>query len=80
VLPTLSGDQFYQAVERIKPHLCNRFIFMTGHEADPRSDGFIRRVRGFMLWKPFHLADVLTATQIIRRRNSNSMVIGQDRF
>jgi hypothetical protein len=67
-LPHLSGEQLYQAVERTKPHLCQRFIFMTGHEADPKSDAFIRRVRGLMLWKPFHLADLLTAAQIIRRR------------
>jgi DNA-binding response OmpR family regulator len=75
VLPHLSGEQLYQAVERTKPHLCQRFIFMTGHEADPKSDAFIRRVRGLMLWKPFHLADLLTAAQIIRRRTLLKRVV-----
>ena len=32
VMPHLAGDMFYTAVERIKPHLCRRFIFVTGHQ------------------------------------------------
>ena len=68
VMPNMSGDQFYQAVEKVKPHLCRRFIFMTGHQADPRSDGFIRRVRAFMLWKPFPLCDLLTAIGIVWKK------------
>jgi DNA-binding response OmpR family regulator len=64
VMPGLSGDQLYLAVERIKPYLCKRFVFMTDPPADPKKDGFIRRVRGLMLWKPFPLADLLTAIAI----------------
>src|SRR5947209_15354865 len=26
MMPTLSGPMFYRAIERAKPHLCNRFI------------------------------------------------------
>lgn len=61
VMPGLPGDQFYLAVERIKPRLCNRFVFMTDRSAEPKADGFIRRVRGVVLGKPFPLADLLTA-------------------
>jgi CheY-like chemotaxis protein len=68
VMPNMSGDQFYQAVEKVKPYLCRRFIFMTGHQADPRSDSFIRRVRSFMLWKPFPLCDLLTAIGIVWKK------------
>src|ERR1051325_4108900 len=32
VMPTFPGDKFYIAVERVKPMLCKRFIFMTGHK------------------------------------------------
>jgi CheY-like chemotaxis protein len=63
VMPNLPGDMFYLAVQRTKPHLCKRFIFMTGHQADPKWDGFIRKVCGIMLWKPFQLADLLTTIQ-----------------
>jgi CheY-like chemotaxis protein len=68
VMPGLSGDQLYLAVERIKPHLCQRFVFMNDHQADPKTDGFIRQVRGLMLWKPFPLADLLTAIAITWRK------------
>jgi len=54
-MPKLSGDMFYMAVERTKPHLCKRFIFMTGHSGDAKIGDFIRRVKGLMLWKPFEL-------------------------
>lgn len=74
VLPNMPGEQFYQQVEQRKPEQCKRFIFMTGHQAEPRSDIFIRRVHGLMLWKPFPLADLLTATEIVRRRKAEAML------
>ncbi len=68
VMPNLSGDMFYLAVERTKPHLCKRFIFMTGHQGDPKIDAFIRKVRGLMLWKPFELHDLQAAITAILKK------------
>jgi len=68
VMPTFPGDKFYIAVERVKPMLCKRFIFMTGHKADPKWDSFIRSVRGLILWKPFQMHDLLIAMRTIFRR------------
>jgi CheY-like chemotaxis protein len=31
VMPNFPGDMFYLAVQRARPHLCQRFIFITGH-------------------------------------------------
>jgi DNA-binding response OmpR family regulator len=73
-LPNLTGDQLYLEVEKIKPHLCSRFIFMTGHHADPKSDNFIRRIHALMLWKPFHLGDLLSAADTVRRKNLVNMI------
>ena len=61
VMPHLAGDMFYLAVERVKPHLCKRFVFMTGHQGNRKVDEFIRKVRGLLLWKPFQ-AHVLLET------------------
>jgi DNA-binding response OmpR family regulator len=69
VLPGPSGEHFYHEVERTTPELCRRFIFMTGHDAEPRTDNFIRRVRACMLWKPFPPEDLLSATQIVKRKD-----------
>jgi CheY-like chemotaxis protein len=63
-MPNLSADQFYLAVERIKPHLCKRFVFMTDPQADLKTEEFIRQSRGLMLCKPFPLADLLTAIAV----------------
>ena len=68
MMPNLSGDMFYLAVERTKPHLCKRFIFMTGHKGDPKIDAFIRKVRGLMLWKPFELHDLQAAITAILKK------------
>src|SRR5688500_5619919 len=44
LMPNLPGDMFYLAVERTKPHLCKRFVFISGHKGEPRIDAFIRKV------------------------------------
>jgi len=69
VLPGHSGEDFYHEVERVTPELCRRFIFMTSHDAERRTDDFIRRVRAHMLWKPFPLADLLSAAQTVQRKD-----------
>ncbi|MGA2173361.1 MAG: response regulator [Verrucomicrobiota bacterium] len=63
VMPNLAGDMFYVAVERVKPHLCKRFVFMTGHQGDRKVDEFIRKVRGLIVWKPFQIHVLMEAIQ-----------------
>ena len=53
MMPELPGDQFYRTVERVKPHLCNRFIFMTGYTEDRKIADFIKSIDGLMMHKPF---------------------------
>src|SRR5580693_9741368 len=54
VMPNLAGDMFYTAVERVKPYLCRRIVFVTGHRGDRKVEEFIRKVRCLILWQPFH--------------------------
>ena len=72
VMPNLAGDMFYLAVERVKPHLCKRFVFMTGHHNNPKIDGFIRKVNGVMLWKPFQMNTLLEAVQTVEKKGEKS--------
>ena len=53
MMPNLPGDMFYTAVQRTKPQLCKRFIFMTGYPSDPKWQAFISKVKGVVLAKPF---------------------------
>jgi DNA-binding response OmpR family regulator len=59
MMPTLPGDMFYRAVERMRPHLCERFVFMTGHRGNGKVNDFINNVNGTILTKPFHVDDLL---------------------
>ena len=58
-MPELDGDLFYGAVERAKPHLCNRFIFITGAGDDPKYHSFLSQVKSPVLRKPVHPATLL---------------------
>jgi DNA-binding response OmpR family regulator len=68
LMPNLPGDMFFLAVQKVKPHLCGRFIFMTGHKGDKKIDAFIRKVRGVMLWKPFHPHELLERIQYVLKK------------
>jgi CheY-like chemotaxis protein len=55
----LDGDLSYSAVERAKPHLCNRFIFITGAGDDPKYHSFLSQMKSPVLRKPVHPATLL---------------------
>ena len=65
MMPKLPGDMFYTAIERMRPHLCRRFIFITGHRGNPKINDFIKQVRGTMLAKPFRMDDLIEAIAFI---------------
>lgn len=72
MMPLLAGDLFYLAVERAKPHLCSRFVFMTGYTANPKIDYFIKEIGGTILPKPFHMEALRDAIEYVvpnRRRH-----------
>lgn len=72
VMPGFPGDMFHMAVQRTRPHMCKRFVFTTGHRADPKIDAFIRRVKGLMLWKPFQVHELLDAIETVLRKSRSS--------
>lgn len=70
MMPKLPGDMFYTAVERMRPHLCRRFIFITGHRGNSKVNDFIKQVKGTMLNKPFHMDDLLDAIAFVQVRTA----------
>jgi DNA-binding response OmpR family regulator len=66
MMPKLPGNMFYAAVERTHPHLCKRFIFITGHRGNTAITDFINQVKGTMLAKPFHMDSLLDAVALIQ--------------
>ena len=72
VMPNFPGDMFYAAVERVRPQLCKRFIFMTGHQGDRKIEEFIRRIRGLMLWKPFQMQVLFETVAAVNNKNGQN--------
>jgi CheY-like chemotaxis protein len=70
-MPHLPGDMFFTAVQRIKPDLCSRFIFMSGYKGEQKYDDFVRRVRAVALWKPFSMSDLLEAIDLVLHTGSH---------
>lgn len=68
MMPTLPGDMFFRAVERMRPHLCDRFVFMSGHRNNQKVNEFVESVDGTMLMKPFHMDDLLEMVAFIEVR------------
>jgi two-component system, cell cycle sensor histidine kinase and response regulator CckA len=68
VMPHLAGDMFYTAIERVKPHLCQRIVFVTGHQGDRKVDEFIRKVKGLVLWKPFQTHVLIETLQAVEKK------------
>jgi DNA-binding response OmpR family regulator len=76
-LPGFPVEQFYQAVKAVKPHLCPRIIFMTSDDSHAQDDGFVRRLKGVSLWKPFPMDWLLEAIQTVRGVPHQESVAGK---
>ncbi len=71
MMPQVAGNMFYVAVEKSKPHLTNRFIFVTGYGSEPKVEQFLKSSGQKHLWKPFSPADLLRAIdEVIRSRKA----------
>ena len=63
IMPLMPGDMFYLAVSKAKPHLCTRFVFVTGHRDRPDIAKFLWEFHGPTLNKPLDLEELLSAVR-----------------
>lgn len=66
MMPKVPGDMFYVAVERMRPYLCNRFVFITGARGNVKIMDFIKQVKGLVLLKPFRMEELLELVSYVR--------------
>ena len=76
VMPGLDGYQLHSAVQQIKPHLCDRFIFMSGHPDKAARSSTVSYTGRPVLWKPFATSTLLAAVEEITRMNSGKAQAG----
>ena len=72
LMPNLPGDMFYLGVERVKPHLSKRFVFITGHQNNSKILEFTKKVRALTLFKPFEMHLLLETLQVALKRAKSS--------
>jgi CheY-like chemotaxis protein len=72
MMPHMPGDMFYLAVERVKPHLCARFIFVTSYEGNPKIEAFFKKVNGIVLYKPTTLGKLMGTLNLLSQRMANA--------
>lgn len=60
-MPQLEGDMFYNAIERVRPDLCQRFVFVTGNLGNPKYEPFLKRLTVPVLHKPIAMNALLGA-------------------
>jgi PAS domain S-box-containing protein len=58
MMPDVSGQRVFEAVERDHPDLVSRFVFMTGGAFTERAQLFLDQHRGRAIEKPFTMVDV----------------------
>ena len=59
MMPAMPGDMFYLAVQKLKPHLCRRFIFITAHQGDAKLETFLQMAARHVLYKPLATDELL---------------------
>ena len=60
-MPQLEGDMFHLTVQRVRPELARRFVFVTGNAGNPRFEEFLQNVGCPVLYKPVSVDRLLEA-------------------
>jgi len=71
MMPHMPGDMFFLAVQKTKPHLCRRFIFITGHSDNPKVTDFLQKVDGLALFKPVLMEELISMISFVLKRGAN---------
>jgi DNA-binding response OmpR family regulator len=68
-MPTMPGDMFYLAVRQVKPWLCKRFLFVTGHGSESRINDFLHKTDGLAVFKPVPAEELVQMISLVLKRN-----------
>ena len=68
MMPTMPGDMFYLAVQKLKPALAKRFLFVTGHGDNPKVNAFLGSIDALVLFKPVLTEDLVRMVSLVLQR------------
>src|SRR5258706_16322570 len=63
MMPELRGDEFYLRATDKRPHMADRFVFITGYAADPKVNVFLFETGCKYLLKPFPVKHLIECLQ-----------------
>ena len=69
VMPGLTGDLLYAEAATLKPHLLDRFIFMSGHSDEQKWVRFATTTNRPVFWKPFAVGELLQTIENVAQSN-----------
>ncbi|EEF62024.1 response regulator [Pedosphaera parvula] len=58
-MPQLDGDMFFNTLQRVRPALSRRFIFVTGNAGKPKYEPFLKNSSCPVLYKPVSADNLL---------------------
>ena len=70
LMPHMPGDMFYLAVQKTKPDLAQRFVFITGQSGNPKVEEFLKKIDALVLFKPVLAEDLLRMISMAVKRAS----------
>ncbi|MEP6672410.1 MAG: response regulator [Chthoniobacter sp.] len=68
MMPKMAGDMFYLAVQKIKPYMTPRFLFVTGHADNPKVDSFLKSIDAEVVFKPVLTEELVRMISLVLRR------------
>ncbi len=81
-MPFMAGDLFYLAVQRVKPQMVPRLLFVTDAEST-EINTYIQSIKGQMVYKPIEADELERAIKIVlarRKRPPGNMDIDLDHW
>jgi DNA-binding response OmpR family regulator len=69
MMPEMPGDMFYLAVQKTRPAMARRFLFITGHGDNPTVDAFLKRNEGLVVYKPVKTDELVRMITLVMNRN-----------
>jgi CheY-like chemotaxis protein len=71
LMPKMAGDMFYLAVQKTKPQMTKRFLFVTGHADNPKVDSFLKSIDGLVVFKPVLTEELVRMISFVLKRSAD---------
>jgi CheY-like chemotaxis protein len=72
MMPHMAGDMFYLAVQKAKPELAKRFVFITGHSDNSKVEAFLKKIDGVVLFKPVLSDELIGMISLVLQRTRSA--------